>query len=45
MIKSTYERMSRGRRSIPMNEAARPVELVRVKFPLETTRRPKGDSS
>jgi hypothetical protein len=30
MIKSTSGRMSRGRRSIPMNEVARLVEPVRV---------------
>jgi hypothetical protein len=45
MIKSRSGRMSRGRRSIPMNEVARLVERARVKYLPETTRRPKGDSS
>ncbi len=45
MIKSMSGGMSRGGRSIPMNEVARLVELARAKFLLETTRRPKGDSS
>jgi hypothetical protein len=45
MIKSMSGRMSRGRRSIPMNEVARLVELARVKYLPETTRRRKGDSS
>jgi len=45
MIKSMSGRMSRGRRSIPMNEVARLVGMVRVKYLLETTRRRKGDSS
>jgi hypothetical protein len=45
MIKSMPGRMSRGRRSIPLNEAARLVERVLVKDLLETTRRRKGGSS
>lgn len=45
MIKSMSGRMSRGRRSIPMNEVARLVELVRVRYLPETTRHRKGDCS
>jgi hypothetical protein len=45
VIKSMSGRMSRERRSVPMNEVARLVEMVRVKYLLETTRRRKGHSS